>query len=82
MNEIGFCICNRSGNFIVTWINAPGRTQQIVVLTRVFLRNFPATNRRTISGTHYATNTQLVDLGFFVPQIKTEAVAYDQLIPA
>lgn len=82
MNEIGFSICNRSGNFIVTWINAPGRTQQIVVLTRVFLRNFPTTNRLAISGTHYTTTAQIEDLGFLVPPVETEATAYEYAVSA
>ncbi|OMD92405.1 hypothetical protein BSK49_03760 [Paenibacillus odorifer] len=82
MNEIGYCICNRSGNFIVTWINAPGRPQQIVVLTRVFLRNFPASNLRAASGTHYATTAQIEDLGFLVPPVETEATAYEYAVSA
>ncbi|OME21569.1 MULTISPECIES: hypothetical protein [Paenibacillus] len=82
MNEIGYCICARSGNYIATWINAPRRPQQIVVLTRVFLRNFPTTDRRVISGRHLAKTSQLEDLGFLVPPVETEATAYEYAVSA
>lgn len=84
MNEIGYCICARSGNYIATWINpaSPARRQQIVVLYRAFLRTLPVTDRRVTGGTQYVSNEQLEELGFLVPPVETEATAYEYAVSA
>ncbi|WP_169083249.1 hypothetical protein [Paenibacillus sp. PL91] len=69
---IGFVICGRSGNKIVTFCNPsfPARSgsyrQQIVVLPGAFHRILPDVDRNVVAGCTEATPAQLSALGFIV----------------
>lgn len=72
IQEIGYCVDIRRGNYIVTLPkNRVSRRQQRVLSPSAFLHVFPGTDRRSAGGTQFASLAQLELLGFRITPVKT-----------